>query len=187
VERIGYDHGARAFVDEADRPIEALFKLYPWEWLAHEDFGRFLPDEPCRMIEPAWKMLLSNKAILAVAWETFPGHPNLLPTYLEPRPIYVTGQNYVRKPFLSREGSNVSILEATGETLEARGGDYGEEGFVYQQYVELPSFETAGGARHPVLGSWIVGGDPAGLGVREGETRITDNQSRFVPHFVGEL
>ena len=29
-------------------------------------------------IEPPWKMLLSNKGILPVLWELYPGHPNLL-------------------------------------------------------------------------------------------------------------
>ncbi len=26
-------------------------------------------------VEPLWKTLLSNKAILAVLWEMYPGHP----------------------------------------------------------------------------------------------------------------
>ncbi|MDQ1230452.1 hypothetical protein QE379_001878 [Sphingomonas sp. SORGH_AS 879] len=39
MERIGWDHDAHCFVDEADMRIEALFKLYPWEWLIHEEFA----------------------------------------------------------------------------------------------------------------------------------------------------
>jgi glutathionylspermidine synthase len=35
-----------------------------------------------------------------------------------------------------------------------------------------------------VLGAWVVDGEAAGLGIREAETLITDNQSRFVPHVV---
>ena len=37
MDRIGWD-GAR-FVDLDERPIQALFKLYPWEWLLREEFG----------------------------------------------------------------------------------------------------------------------------------------------------
>jgi glutathionylspermidine synthase len=36
--------------------------------------------------------------------------------------------------------------------------------------------------RYPVLGSWIVGEESAGLGIRESETPITTNRSQFVPH-----
>ena len=58
-----------------------VYKLYPWEWVLGDDFGkhviRSLPETT--WIEPLWKTLLSNKALLAVLWEMYPGHPNLLP------------------------------------------------------------------------------------------------------------
>ena len=50
-------------------------------------------------------MVLSNKGILAILWDLFPGHPNLLPAYLdEPNGMF----EYVKKPLLSREGANVT-------------------------------------------------------------------------------
>lgn len=37
-------------------------------------------------IEPAWKLVLGNKAILPLLWEMFPDHKNLLPAYfIDPR------------------------------------------------------------------------------------------------------
>ena len=33
------------------------------------------------MIEPSWKLILGNKAILPLLWEMFPEHKNLLPAY----------------------------------------------------------------------------------------------------------
>ena len=36
----------------------------------------------------------------------------------------------------------------------------------------------------PVLGTWMVGDACVGLGVREDASRITQNLSRFKPHFV---
>ena len=57
-------------------------------------------------IEPIWKMLLSNKGILPILWELFPGHPNLLECYFnEPKKL----TDYVKKPLLSREGANLTI------------------------------------------------------------------------------
>ena len=37
--------------------------------------------------------------------------------------------------------------------------------------------------RRPVLGSWVVDGDPAGMGIRE-DGPITGNAARFVPHII---
>jgi glutathionylspermidine synthase len=172
IEDIGWD-GAR-FVDLEARPIETLFKLYPWEWLAREEFGRHLLARPARIVEPAWKMLLSNKALLVLLWEMNYGHPNLLPTYFEPQKF---GADYVRKPLLSREGENVTI-RSRGAVRRQPGG-YGGEGYVYQGVAPLPAFD----GRYPVIGAWIVGEAAAGMGIREDDSPITRNSSRFVPHY----
>jgi glutathionylspermidine synthase len=176
VEEIGWDADARRFVDVDGRTIGAAFKLYPWEWLAREAFAEHLLAAPVRWIEPAWKMVLSNKGILAILWELFPDHPNLLAATFDEWRL----EAYARKPLLSREGANVRLV-MFGEEVAASGGDYGEEGYVYQALAALPRFD----GRVPVLGSWVVAGEPAGLGVREGDGLITTNTSRFVPHRIG--
>lgn len=180
VERIGLQRDAQGlrFVDEFNLPIERLFKLYPWEWLVREDFAEPLAqavaEGSLQMVEPPWKMLLANKAILPVLWELFPQHPNLLPAYHSPEPL---GARYVRKPKLAREGANVTIVD--GPFRHDSDGRYGAEGFVYQAYAPLPMF----GADSVVLGAWVVDGAPAGIGLREDASPITRNSSRFVPHY----
>jgi glutathionylspermidine synthase len=176
VEEIGWDAGAGRFVDVDERPITAAFKLYPWEWMAREGFAPQLAATRVRWIEPAWKMVLSNKGILAVLWELFPDHPNLLPAYFDEWRL----EAYAKKPLLSREGANVRLV-MFGEEVAASGGDYGAEGYVYQALAALPRLD----GRVPVLGSWVVAGEPAGMGVREGDGLITTNMSRFVPHRIG--
>ena len=174
IEDIGWNARTGAFVDLERRRIDALFKLYPWEWLATETFGQHLIAEPCRMIEPAWKMLLSNKAILAVLWELFPDSPYLLPAYRDPAQLH---GDYVRKPILSREGANIAIRRRAGAMLTQ--GTYGAEGYVYQGFT--PLMETDG--NYAVIGSWIIGDEPAGIGIREDRSAVTTNASRFVPHY----
>jgi glutathionylspermidine synthase len=171
---VGWDAEAKAFVDLDGKPIRSIFKLYPWEWLVHEAFGPHLLDtyRQVQWIEPIWKMMWSNKALLAVLWEMFPDHPNLLPAYLDgPRDL----QRYVKKPKLAREGANMTyVSEARIET----GGDYGAEGFVYQALAPVPVID----GNYVVIGSWVVDGVSCGMGVRESDGPITDNLSRFVPH-----
>ncbi len=85
IEEIGLrDDGV--FVDLDGRPIELSFKLYPWEWMFHDDFGKDIAKAPTRWIEPPWKAILSNKGVLPLLWEMFRGHPNLLPAFFEDDP-----------------------------------------------------------------------------------------------------
>lgn len=174
---IGWD--GRRFVGLNNEEIETIFKLYPWEWLIHEQFGEHLFDtfHQAQWIEPVWKMVLSNKGILAILWEMFPRHENLVEAYLDgPRELTA----YVKKPKLSREGCNVTI---TGPGINCEtDGDYGEEGFVYQKY--LSNRFRDGGNVVPVCGSWVIDCESAGLGIRESDGLVTRNTSRFVPHCI---
>jgi len=184
------------FVDLQETPITALFKIVPWEWLLSDQFGpqlaHALKNRRLTVIEPAWKMILANKAILAVLWEMYPDHPNLLPAFMDPR-AFAGGTTVVAKPLLGREGANISIavLGADGAPaatpLAAMGGVYGEEGYVYQALTPLaqsPGVDDRGRAitHHAVIGSWMIDGVSRGIGIREDTGLITHNRSRFVPH-----
>ncbi|MFZ5761102.1 MAG: glutathionylspermidine synthase family protein [Thermodesulfobacteriota bacterium] len=176
IEDIGYSEQEGRFADLDNLPIDALFKLYPWEWLMADEFGAYLPAEPIRLIiEPPWKAVLASKGILAILWEMFPGHPNLLAASLSP---LVGVARSVRKPLFSREGANIALLAGT-DIIQETGGTYGKEGYVFQEYRELPRF----GANYTLIGSWIIDNQPAGIGIREDTTPITKNSSTFVPHF----
>ncbi len=178
IEDLGWDASRQRFVDLKDAVVERIFKLYPWEWMVREAFAPHLLLQTAHWIEPAWKMLLSNKALLAVLWELNYGHPNLLPAYFTAARF---AGEYVKKPLLSREGANVTLNRRLGLVREP--GGYGAEGWVYQGYAPLPGYETPGGRRYAVIGSWIVGEAAAGMGIREDDSPITKNTSRFVPHY----
>jgi glutathionylspermidine synthase len=131
--------------------------------------------DSCLWLEPIWKALWSNKAILPLLYELEPRHPNLLPAGWDAASV---GPRHVVKPILAREGANVSIVEDGRETARSE-GPYGAFGQVHQQLYDLPAFAGS----YPVLGVWTVGGEAAGLGIREGG-RITGDEARFVPHII---
>lgn len=178
IEDLGWDAATQRFVDLDDAAVERIFKLYPWEWMVREAFAPHLLRQTAHWIEPAWKMLLSNKALLATLWELNYGHPNLLPAYFTPNRF---AGEYVKKPLLSREGANVTLNRRLGVVREP--GGYGAEGWVYQGYAPLPGYATPTGKRYAVIGSWVVGEAAAGMGIREDDSPITKNTSRFVPHY----
>ena len=173
IEDIGFDSLNNQYVDSSDNVIETMFKLYPWEWLMSEYFGRYVEKSAITLIEPAWKMILSNKAILPILWELNPRHRNLLEASFDSDHFR---DNFVSKPFLSREGANVNV-HRNGLTTE-HDGSYAGKGTIYQELAALPVFD----GNYPVIGSWVIYGEPAGIGIREDRSEVTTNTSRFVPH-----
>jgi glutathionylspermidine synthase len=180
IEDIGWREDGGGFVDLDNRDIEFAFKLYPWEWMFRDEFGAKLKQAPTRWIEPPWKAVLSNKGILPLLWEMFPGHPNLLPAYFDDDPrASELGASFVRKPLYSREGANVTLI-SEGVPFAEHEGPYGAEGFVRQAFATLRHFS----GQYPVLGSWLVDHTPCGLSIREDQNPITGNTSRFLPHAI---
>jgi glutathionylspermidine synthase len=180
MDEIGWDEYNSCFVDDVDKPIENIFKLYPYEWMLNEQFGRNIIQDRRKAywIEPSWKMILSNKAILPILWKLNPGHENLLEAYFE-QDKFMLNNSYARKPLLSREGANVQLLNY-GSVITETNGEYGSEGYVYQKFCPLPNFE----GNFPLVGSWVVGQESVGIGIRESQNLITDNLSKFVPHLI---
>lgn len=179
MEDIGLDASGQ-FLDLEDLPIKTLFKLYPWEYIWHDQYG---PDviaqakQGLKLVEPPWKMVLSNKGILPLLWERHQGHPNLLPSWFEGEtPL---APCFVRKPLLGREGANIGIF-ANGRLAGQTNGIYGQEGYVCQEFRSLPNFD----GNFPVCGLWIADGKCCGLGIREDKEMITGDLSRFVPHVI---
>jgi glutathionylspermidine synthase len=167
------------FVDRSGRPVRHLFKLYAWEWMFADPFGNLPAISTTRFVEPPWKMILSNKGMLALLWEMAPEHPNLLPCYFEDDAVAARLRRYARKPLYSREGADIELV-SPGGCLAGISDGYGAEGFVRQELSLLPQFD----GRYPVIGCWVVGDEPAGMGLREEASPITTNRACFVPHVI---
>jgi glutathionylspermidine synthase len=172
IDQLGYMNNR--FYDVENQPIELCFKMYPWTWMFRDMNAGSLQGTAPLWLEPAWRCLLDNKGIWAVAWEMFTHHPNLLEAHSTPGPF---GQRrHVRKAMFAWEGANVAILE-DGRTVAETEGEFGAEGHLYQAFAPL----AEGNA---VLGLWMVGDAPVGLGIRESDGPITTRTARFVPHGV---
>jgi glutathionylspermidine synthase len=192
--QIGWDSKRRCFVDLDNKVMGTIFKLYPWEWMLNEPFGQnalstLPPDSPLQeygprkdrrmwgsmlWIEPIWKMMWSNKALLATLWELNPGHELLLPAYLDgPRNL----SSYVRKPLLGREGGGIAVVQE-GKVVAGSLDGENAQGYVYQALAPMAKAD----GKTAVFGSWLIDGEPAGMGIRESSGPITNNTSSFVPH-----
>lgn len=178
VEDIGRTESGE-FTDMDDHVITWIFKLYPWEFMMEEEFGPLVINSQTSWLEPIWKSILSNKALLPVLWDMFPNHPNLLPAYFDGDPRIQELSHYVRKPIFSREGANISIVK-DGVCTEQSLGPYGDEGFIVQAFHPLPRF----GDNYTLIGSWLVDDKAAGISLREDKSIVTQDMSRYLPHII---
>lgn len=180
VDRIGVDADGR-FVDDDGTIIAAIFKLYPWEDMLREPYAAHLATARALFLEPAWKAILSNKAMLPLLWDRHRGHPNLLPAAFadDGAAAAAIGPRYARKPFFSREGWDIELVDGS-DVEHGPAGGYGDEGAIIQALAPLPDFDSF----RPVVGSWIVGDDPVAMSIREDDVAITRDKARFVPHVI---
>ena len=78
----------------------------------------------------------------------------------------------MQKPVHGREGAGVRLIAAGEAALKA-------DDRIFQAACPLPVYD----GMHAVIGSWVIAGKAAGIGMREDRAPITTNASRFVPHY----
>jgi len=98
-----------------DKDTNCLINQYPKEWMINEVEHDILLKhdiKEIKSIEPWWKIILGNKALLPMLWSLYPDHPNLLPAYYD-NPTAVDDfrkldkNRWVSKPLFGREGLGV--------------------------------------------------------------------------------
>lgn len=194
VKDLGYDKSG-GLIDLDNEPIKHLVKLYPWEALFRDD-GKLaekrgksvlLPlveSGETKFFEPIWKSLLANKGILSIMKELSPTSPWLLESAIEGTSEATELQKlpHARKPLFGMQGKNVSLVYPDQPELSVvTPGFYGREGFLIQELHPLPVHN----GYHVLLGSWLIGGKPAGIGIRADLSPVTTaTHCLFVPHYV---
>lgn len=180
IDRIGVDADGQ-LLDEEDGVIGALFKLFPWEDLMRSQAAEQLATSSTLFLEPAWKAVLSNKAMLPLLWERYRRHPNLLPAAVagSAEGEQIAGRPHARKPFFSREGADIALDDGHGTHAGPEQG-YGAEGHIVQSYAPLARADD----QYAVIGSWIVGDQAVAMSIREDSEPITRDLARFLPHAI---
>jgi glutathionylspermidine synthase len=185
------------FVDHVNDRIPVLWKMYDWSDLQNDmanagttkALANRLETGEVKIIEPLWKQVLSNKGALAMMWEHFKDShycKYLLATYLDTDNSYESTQlllgMHVRKPMLGLEGVATSIESGFGSLEQKESFGYGSEGFIIQEYIELP--EAFG--YHYAIGSWAIDGEAAGIIIRGDTSKITGRYCLIIPHIVSD-
>lgn len=171
-------------VDAEGEPIRTVWKTWAWETAvdllrnAGKDssskpgLAEVLFDPAITVYEPLWTLVTSNKAMLAVLWDMFPGSPWLLDTQFALTDKLKTS-GYVEKPIAGRSGSNIRIVNADKAIVESTAGKFDKQLSVYQAFFPMPV--TAG--HHVQLSTFIVDGKYAATCARVDPSPIITSHS----------
>ena len=185
------------FVDHVNDRIPVLWKMYDWSDIQNDmanagctdTLARRLEIGDVKVLEPLWKQVLSNKATMALMWEQFKNsdyRQYLLETYLDsdisPEATKLILGMHVKKPMLGMEGVGTSIEAGVCELEKRETLGYGSEGFIVQEYIELPqAFDY-----YYMIGSWVINDEAAGVIIRGDTSRITGRHCLIIPHIVSD-
>lgn len=160
---------------------EYWFKLIPWESIAIEESAlalyltNIMKNQKAIILNPAYTLLFQSKGIMKVLWDLFPNHPLLLQSDFTSLP----NVKQVRKPFLAREGANVTIFDENGRVVANNGGEYEEGKFLWQEFNEFCKDEAGAKYQAGVFFAY----EACALGFRKGG-EILGNSSKFVGHLI---
>jgi glutathionylspermidine synthase len=143
-----------------------------------EPYAPGLMHSGAMFIEPPWKAVLSNKAMLPLLWERHPG-TRTCSRPIRRRPARRRARLVLRaQAFFSREGWDLDLIDgATRRRVRAAA----MRGRPRPAALPPPPASTAI-TPCSAAGSWAK--SAAGLSVREDKSRITRNVSRFLPHVI---
>ena len=178
-------------VDSEGYEVKLIWKTWMWETVFSdylnaektENFNKKIDNQhPClseillnddiHVLEPLWKVIPSNKAILPVLWSMFPHHPHLLQSeWTLTDDLKQNG--YVKKPIVGRCGHNVTLYDVNDSVLDETQGKFVDRNSIYQKLFPLPKRD----GYYAIFGSWIIHGLFAGFGIREDKKLITDAES----------
>lgn len=185
------------FIDHVNERIPVLWKMYDWSDIQNdmaaagctEALANRLEVADSKVIEPLWKQVLSNKGAMAMLWQRFKDTryaQYLLATFFD---YDVTTEAtklmlgvHVKKPLLGAEGVGISIETGVGELEKKEMMGYDKEGFIVQEYIELPQAKDY----YYMVASWSVDGEPVGLIIRGDTKRITGRNCLIIPHIISD-
>ena len=172
--QIGWN--GRRFTDPDEMPIQVMSKLYPWEWMVREAFGAHVLDRHHGVHRAGVEddPQQQDAAAALVGGLSRPRQPAAGLRHRACRPRRRLREEADLRPRgPQRHHRRPGLVRHRGRRATAA------KAIVWQAYQPLPVFD----GNHAVVGSWVIEGKPAGIGMREDERRITHNNSRFVPHY----
>ena len=177
-----YDKKSGELIDkEYQIPVNFLYKTYSWYKIFRElnnpehkkFFDIFSPNYPKKFsfIEPLWKTVMGNKALLPFVYKKYPGHPLLLPCSFDPNDKIFENEEYlIEKAFTGRGSMKTKKIKKS--EIEK-----GKKGVIYQKIFDKSKI----GNNFYIMGSYVIGPKFAGCYIKQSNLLINDYNCNVIP------
>lgn len=162
-------------------PVQFLYKTYSWYKIFKElknpehkcFFDIFSPKYPKKFnfIEPLWKTVMGNKALLPFVYKKYPGHPLLLPSSFDPNDKIFDNEEYLIEKAFTGRGSMKTKKVKKSEIKN------GKKGVIYQKLFDKNRF----GNNFYIMGSYIIGPKFGGCYIKQSNLLINDYSCNVIP------
>lgn len=186
---LSWDNQQKRWEDHAENKINGVYKQLPWDMLFDHMLMREIVAHSQnleRIFEPAWKTILSSRAIMPALHELYPRSALISPASLSRSKKL--GEDIVAAPML-RSASRNEVGTLKGRRFTAWGEDIkdfrNQKSMIYRK-LEIPKRfkDSNGGGQFTYLSIFTVAGNIAGLGIQETKLPLLGQHSTFKPHIV---
>lgn len=177
LQSVGWD--GRGFCDDEGLPIDWLYKLYPWQSMAEEEFGARIREGAPAVVEPAWTALASNHGLLALLHHLYPAHPNLCRAGGDAAAV-AGAERAAQRGFFGLEHAPARLFNADGGLLWSNIDGEPEGRCVWLE--QPPTFVDEDEGISAVIDAWVIGGKCLGMAVREAEGAVVGRDGWIIPH-----
>ena len=185
----GWGTREQSWLDPDDERMKVLYKHMPWDLMMKQSVFRDMMThgDVIQSLEPAWKMVLNNRAILPALWHLYPNNPILSPASIETRSRSL-GEDVVTSSLLPSVCRN-EMGSLRGRTFTSWGEQMkdlsDQRDVAYRSLVVPRRFrDVSGGYRFSYLSLYTVAGNPAAVGMRETRLPLLGAHTTFKPHLV---
>ena len=126
------------------------------------------------VMEPLWKIVTTNK--MTMTQLGLENSQHVLRASDQP----LLHQAFFKKPVAGRGGRGINFFEE-GSSYTKKGESVQDSGYIYQEAANQKPLD----GWFSTIGSWVVGSEPAGFGVREDTSSIITQDSPFRAARVG--
>lgn len=195
--------GEGAYTPNGDKIDILITPAYPYEFLINDrdeegnnigvELLNLVRDRKLAMLNPPSSNILQSKMSFAILWNMYmnmkltPHESEIVqryvaPTYKDEEPFLISGETYVKKPVISREGSSVEIIREN-KISKSKYDLYSEYLSVYQKFIELPKLKVILNnqftEKYYIIGSFVCNDNAVGLSCRLGD-EITEWNSHWL-------
>lgn len=188
VKDLHWNNTINMWADGKENNIYSLYKHFPWDMLLTLQIARDFVSKNARLeilFEPAWKMILSSRAILPALWELYPDSELLSPSMMSEHGE-IKGDKVIAPLMASTSRNEVGIWKERQFTSWGEDIKNFSNSNLVQRKLEIPRRyrDQQGGYRFAYISVFTVAGRLAGVGIRETRLPLLGTYSTFKPHIV---